>query len=93
MPVGKIRPNETIWIMMCTHNVESCLLRQISAFSLTWKALQWVQRIWPHHLVFRLNDVHALQQFLPTKRITAAQNILPEAEPMSSIDKEKLPGP
>lgn len=23
MPVGKMRPNETSWIMMCTHSVES----------------------------------------------------------------------
>ena len=23
MPVGKMRPNETSWIMMCTHRVES----------------------------------------------------------------------
>lgn len=93
MPVGNIKPNETIWIMICTHSVESCLLRQISAFPLTWKALQWDQRIWPRHLVFRLNGVHALQHSLLIRRITAAQNILPEAEPVSRIDKEKLPGP
>lgn len=23
MPVGKMRPNETSWIIMCTHSVES----------------------------------------------------------------------